>query len=123
MSAEAQNAEFLRQVQEQGSQGVDFTPHPAQNGQEANGTSTASTGAIPAGVAPVAASTIPAHDSKPSEAPTSSTGSKASVAPQGITGPAKDIIDQMANAGVAPGGKVRLTNYVSATRKSIRVRQ
>ena len=117
MSAEAQNAEFLRQVQEQGAQGIDFAPHQAQNGQGANDTSTASAGAIPAGVAPVAASTIPANDAKPSGA--TSTGPKASVAPQGITGPAKDIIDQMANAGVAPGGKVRLTNYVSPTRKRV----
>lgn len=40
----------------------------------------------------------------------------ASVAPHGLEGPAKDIINKLANGGgVAPGpGKVRLTNYVSA---------
>lgn len=48
--------------------------------------------------------------------PTSTAGEPVNIAPTGLEGPAKDIINKMANGGFAPGPadskKVRLTNYV-----------
>lgn len=113
--------DFLQQVQERGANGLDSTlPEDHYNG---NGTAASAepVSAIPVGVAPVpadkASTAAPATAANGNGHSASKlNGTKISVAPQGITGPAKDIIDQMANAGVAPGGKVRLTNYVSLVR-------
>ncbi|CAO1622259.1 unnamed protein product [Sympodiomycopsis kandeliae] len=115
------DADFLQQVNEQGNLGSQFTPHAQANGS--GSASTAASSSIPAGVAPVPSSSSAATPA-PAPAPAAVNGTKvtsanatkssaprASVAPQGLTAPAKDIIDQMANAGVANGGKVRLTNY------------
>lgn len=123
---------FLQQVNtEQGNLGSD--------GSQSFDTTSAPPAAetsIPAGVAPVpaaaASTSTSTHPAAPVPAPapaavngtqvkasnaTHAAPGRASVAPQGITGPVKDIIDQMANAGVANGGKVRLTNYVSGHRQ------
>lgn len=73
--------------------------------------------AVPAGVVPTAgekpapAAATATESSTP--APAAGAAPKASVAPQAIQGPAKEIIDKLANGGFAPGGKVRLTKYVS----------
>lgn len=99
---------------------------------------------IPAGVVPTTAdTTLPSSDlsaakaATPGVAPSSTSSAQpipklaaapngrpttdpVNVAPQGIEGPAKDIINKLANGGIAPGpGKVRLTNYVSLALESV----
>jgi cyclopropane fatty-acyl-phospholipid synthase-like methyltransferase len=104
---------FLQDVQQQARDGAAFSSAPAVPETSASiPPPSAPSAPFPnGGLAAQEASAGNSAAAAPSTLPAKPSSSHAKVAPQGLEAQAEDVINRMANASVAPGGKVRLTQY------------